>query len=109
MLSDLRQTGAIEQDADAVLFLYREDYYLKEQDGYTKTYQLEVIAAKLREGETGTMYLHYNPATKVIADTAPLPDSAFTVNEKTGEVFKNINGQNSIDDFNSEKDKPTPF
>lgn len=109
MLSDLRQTGAIEQDADVVLFLYREDYYLKDQAGYTKTLELEVIAAKLREGETGIMKLHYDPANKIIADTAPLPDSAYTVNNKTGEVFKNLNGQTSIDDFNSEKDKPTPF
>jgi hypothetical protein len=110
MLSDLRQTGAIEQDADAVLFLYREDYYLKEQDGYTKTYQLEVIAAKLREGETGTMHLHYNPATKVIADSEPINTPVkeiYNVNPSTGEVFKTLDGKTTIDDFNS--DGKTPF
>jgi replicative DNA helicase len=109
MLSDLRQTGAIEQDADAVLFLYREDYYLKEQDGYTKTFQLEVIAAKLREGETGTMHLHYNPATKVIADSEPIntPVKEIYTHNSSGEVFKTLDGKTTIDDFNS--DKPTPF
>ncbi len=109
MQSDLRQSGSLEQDADVIIFLYREDYYFKDQPDYAITNKLEVIVNKLREGNTGIVQLYYDAANKVIADTAPLPDSAFTVNEKTGEVFKNINGQNSIDDFNSEKDKPTPF
>jgi replicative DNA helicase len=109
MLSDLRQTGAIEQDADVVLFLYREDYYFKDQAGYTKNYELEVIAAKVREGETGSMKVHYNPANKIIADSAPLETKAitFSTNFNTGEVFKTQNGQTAIDDFNSTD--PAPF
>jgi replicative DNA helicase len=108
MLSDLRQTGAIEQDADVVLFLYREDYYFKDQAGYTKNYELEVIAAKVREGETGSMKVHYNPATKVIADSAPLDTkgATFKTDYNTGEVFKTQNGQTAIDDFNG---SPAPF
>lgn len=108
-MADLRDSGAIEQDADTILFLHREDYDHKTEPDYLPTHTLQVIAEKVRKGSTGTFELHYNPATKVIADTAPLPDSAYTVNNKTGEVFKNLNGNTSIDDFNSEKDKPTPF
>ena len=49
MLSDLRESGAIEQDADVVMFLYRDDYYNKDSD---KRNQAECIIAKNRRGET---------------------------------------------------------
>lgn len=105
-MADLRQSGSIEQDADTILLLHREDYYQRNNKDFVPTLMLTVIAAKVRKGAVGTFELHYNPATKVIADTAPLPDSAYTVNEKTGDVFKNLNGQTSIDDFNSESETP---
>lgn len=54
MLSDLRESGSIEQDADIVLFLYREAYYNKES---TKQNISECIIAKNRHGETGTVEL----------------------------------------------------
>lgn len=54
MLSDLRESGSIEQDADIVLFLHREDYYDKETE---KKNVAEVIIAKNRHGETGTVEL----------------------------------------------------
>ena len=54
MLSDLRESGAIEQDADIVLFLYRDDYYNKESE---KKDIAEVIIAKQRGGSTGTVEL----------------------------------------------------
>lgn len=57
MLSDLRDSGTIEQDADIVLMLYREDYY-KAKDGKTDFDNIaEVIVAKNRNGETGTARL----------------------------------------------------
>lgn len=54
MLSDLRESGAIEQDADVVMFLYREDYYNPETD---KKNIAEVILAKNRNGATGSAEL----------------------------------------------------
>ena len=54
MLSDLRESGSIEQDADIVMFLYRDDYYNKDSEDKGLT---EVIIAKHRGGSTGTVKL----------------------------------------------------
>lgn len=64
MMSDLRESGSIEQDADIVSFLYRGDYYRSEdEDGNTKevgdTSTVEVIIAKNRNGQTGTAELAF--------------------------------------------------
>ena len=58
MLSDLRESGAIEQDADVVMFLYREDYYNKETERKNIS---EVIVAKHRNGPIGTIELSWLP------------------------------------------------
>ncbi|MBQ2062288.1 MAG: replicative DNA helicase [Oscillospiraceae bacterium] len=58
MLSDLRESGAIEQDADVVLFLYRDDYYNKESEEQNIA---ECIIAKNRHGETDTVKLRWMP------------------------------------------------
>ena len=54
MLSDLRESGAIEQDADIVMFLYRDDYYNENSEEKNIA---EVIIAKHRGGSTGTVKL----------------------------------------------------
>lgn len=54
MLSDLRESGSIEQDADIVIFLYRDDYYNPESEDRNIA---EVIIAKQRSGSTGTVKL----------------------------------------------------
>ncbi len=58
MLSDLRDSGAIEQDADIVLFLYRDSYYDEDSDTPNVA---ECIVAKNRHGETGTVKLEWRP------------------------------------------------
>ena len=58
MLSDLRESGAIEQDADIVMFLYRDDYYNEDSD---KRNIAECIVAKNRHGETGKVELRWMP------------------------------------------------
>lgn len=56
MLSDLRESGAIEQDADIVMFLYRDDYYNKK---VLKKILQKIIIAKQRGGSTGTVKLYW--------------------------------------------------
>jgi replicative DNA helicase len=58
ILSDMRESGAIEQDADMVMFLYRDDYYNEESE---KRNIVEVIIAKHRNGSTGTIELAWLP------------------------------------------------
>lgn len=59
MLSDLRESGSIEQDADVVLMLYRDDYYNPNSD---RKRQADVIIAKHRNGPTGTVSLYFDRA-----------------------------------------------
>lgn len=61
MLSDLRDSGAIEQDADMVMFLYREDYYNEEIDSNGQNLIAEVVVAKNRHGELGNVKLGWIP------------------------------------------------
>ena len=58
MLSDLRESGAIEQDADSVMFIYRDDYYNENSEEKNVA---ECIVAKNRHGETGTVKLQWLP------------------------------------------------
>lgn len=58
MLSDLRESGSIEQDADIVMFIYRESYY---EDDTENPNIAECIVAKNRHGETGTVMLEWRP------------------------------------------------
>ncbi|MBR4131376.1 MAG: replicative DNA helicase [Oscillospiraceae bacterium] len=65
LLSDLRESGAIEQDADIVMFLYRDDYY--NEDSPEKNLA-ECIIAKNRHGETGTVTLQWLPQFTTFSD-----------------------------------------
>jgi len=65
ILSDLRESGAIEQDADAVMFLYRDDYYNENSEEKNTA---ECIVAKNRHGETGTVKLQWLPQYTTFSD-----------------------------------------
>ena len=65
ILSDLRESGAIEQDADSVMFLYRDEYYNENTEDKGVA---ECIVAKNRHGETGTVKLQWIPQFQTFAD-----------------------------------------
>ncbi|MCR5155747.1 MAG: replicative DNA helicase [Butyrivibrio sp.] len=67
MLSDLRESGAIEQDADMVMFIYRDDYYNKDTE---KKGISEIIIAKQRSGPIGTVELVWLPEYTKFANKA---------------------------------------
>jgi replicative DNA helicase len=82
VLSDLRESGQLEQDADCIMFCYRDEYYLERErptdagdlDVYEAWEQamsaakgkLELIVAKQRQGEIGTAHVRFNPATNLV-------------------------------------------
>jgi replicative DNA helicase len=87
-LSDLRESGQLEQDADTVMFCFREEYYLEreqpdvddvelwakwDQARQRVNNRLEIIVAKQRQGETGTAHMMFNPATNMIWDDNARP------------------------------------
>lgn len=80
-LSDLRESGAVEQDADVVMFLYREDYYRPKDQ--PKDGKAEIIVAKLRMGGgPGTVHCEFEPTTTTFYETSRNPDI-----EQLGDMF----------------------
>lgn len=65
ILADLRESGSIEQDADLIMFLYRDEYYNKNSEDKGT---IEVIIAKQRDGRTGTIKLAYKPEYQLISE-----------------------------------------
>lgn len=73
-LSDLRESGAIEQDADAIMFVYRDEYYFKDSPDVGKA---EVILAKQRSGPTGSVMLSFAGEFTRFDNLSPVGDIEF--------------------------------
>lgn len=87
-MADLRESGAIEQDADVIAFLYRDDYYSKDACGAPGI--SELIVAKNRQGETGTCYLQHRLQCSAFDDyTGPRPNYS----------LKGMASAGGVDDF----------
>ncbi len=71
LLSDLRESGSIEQDADVIMMLYRDNYYNSNSDNRNKA---EVILNKQRNGPTGTVHLKWNPLFGLFENDIPLAE-----------------------------------
>jgi len=67
-LSDLRESGSIEQDADVVLLLFRQEYYEQTEENRGLA---EIICAKQRNGPTGSVRLQFVPQTMRFENRAP--------------------------------------
>ncbi|MEL6257569.1 MAG: replicative DNA helicase [Pseudomonadota bacterium] len=74
LMSDLRDSGALEQDADVILFVYRDAYYLEREGGDPQEIQvasreLEINVAKARMGAIGTVHLWYDPTCDLLVNS----------------------------------------
>jgi len=70
-MSDLRESGSLEQDADVVMLLHNEDYYHKGEEGYVPTNVTELIIEKQRNGPTGIVKLVFQPEFTRFEPLAP--------------------------------------
>ncbi|MBA4053208.1 MAG: replicative DNA helicase, partial [Marivirga sp.] len=104
-LSDLRESGSIEQDADIVMFLYRPEYYkiTVDEEGLPTQGMGEVIIAKHRNGSVGSVKLKFIGKYTKFADF-DAPSSSYE-NPFSGMITR----ESRLNTFNSESEPPTPL
>jgi len=92
ILSDLRESGAIEQDADLVLFIYRPEYYkIEEFEDNTPTAGLaEIIVAKHRNGQTGDVRLRFQKTIGRFADYEAYKEMEEPVMQPNADFFEQV-------------------
>ena len=109
MLSDLRESGAIEQDADIVSFIYRPEYYgiVQDEDGNSTSGIGEIIIAKHRNGALDTIKLKWDSQFALFGN---LQDDAFrNFNQDfSNNQFNNSNGQTFSSKLNNDFNKEDP-
>lgn len=111
MLSDLRESGAIEQDADIVLFAYRAEYYGLEVDdeGQPTKGSGEIICAKHRDGATFTAKFNYNKSLTQITDPNPQHETP-TIPGYVNTIISNTMQPNAMFDIvDNQDDAEVPF
>ncbi len=82
MISDLRESGSIEQDADVVLLLYSEDYYKRSEEERTELRPYEIIVGKNRHGETRTVKIGWIPQYTKFRTLSPEEEEKFREEKK---------------------------
>jgi replicative DNA helicase len=75
-MSDLRESGSIEQDADVIMLLHREDYYHRGETDYEQDNTAELIIAKQRNGPTGTVNLIFMEKTTRFVNASHVGEAA---------------------------------
>jgi replicative DNA helicase len=118
ILSDLRESGAIEQDADIVSFIYRPDYYgiVKDDDGNSNHGIGEIIIAKHRNGKTDRVRLRFVPEyarfenlTQAYDNNDSTFDNTFESEVNTYTMPSKMSADNGINDFLDNSKEDTPF
>ena len=118
ILSDLRESGAIEQDADIVSFIYRPDYYgiVKDDDGNSNNGIGEIIIAKHRNGKTDLVRLRFVPEyarfenlTQAYSDTEDAFANNFETENNSYTLPSKMSSQSNISDFMDDKKDEAPY
>lgn len=118
ILSDLRESGAIEQDADIVSFIYRPDYYgiVKDDDGNSNHGIGEIIIAKHRNGKTDRVRLRFVPEyarfenlTQAYDNNDSTFDNTFESEANTYTMPSKMSADNGLNDFLDNSKEDTPF